>query len=181
VRSVDETVPPRPARYNRSVLQAESNVAKLATHGSIGVVLRFGYFYGPGDPNTLQLLRSIRGGWYPMFGRSEGYTSWLHLDDAAAAVVAALEVPGGIYNVVEDIPTRRRELANGLASLLGVRPPRLLPAWTTALAGSVGETLARSIRISNRRFKAESGWTPGFADAVKGMGAVLAAEGGRER
>jgi hypothetical protein len=44
---------------------AESNAARLSAHGGAGVVLRFGFFYGPDDPNTMRLLESIRRGWYP--------------------------------------------------------------------------------------------------------------------
>ena len=126
---VDETSLVRPARYNRSALDAEAHTERFTRGGRDGVVLRFGMFCGPGDPATLQLVDAIRRGWFPLFGRPDAYSSWAAHEDAARAVVAALDVPPGIYNVVEDEPMRRRELADGMAALLGVRPPRFLPAW----------------------------------------------------
>lgn len=169
---VDETFPVSPARYNRSVLDAEANAARFAERGGRGVVLRFGWFYGPDDPITGALLQGVRRGRLPLFGMPEGYISWLAHDDAATAVVAALKVPSGIYNVVEDEPLRRRELAEGLAALLKVGPPRFPPSWMTALSGSVGQTLARSLRISNRKFKEAAEWSPRHANALSGLAAI---------
>ena len=170
---VDETFPVSPSRYNRSVLDAEANAGRFAERGGRGVVLRFGWFYGPDDPMTDALLQGVRRGWFPFFGSPEGYASWLAHDDAATAVAAALKLPSGIYNVVEDEPLRRRELAEGLAGLLKVRPPRFLPSWLTTLSGPVGQTLARSLRISNRKFKEVAEWTPRHATALSGLAAIL--------
>jgi nucleoside-diphosphate-sugar epimerase len=171
---VDESAVVRPARYNRSTLDAEANADRFTRAGRVGVVLRFGLLYGPGDALTLQIVDAIRRGWFPLFGRPEGYSSWAAHDDAARAVVAALGVPAGIYNVVEDDPLRRRELADGIARLLGAPPPRFLPPWAAHLGGVVGETLARSLRISNRKLKGASGWAPRYATAVDGFEAVVA-------
>ena len=170
-RWLDESSPVRPARYNRSVLDAEANADRFTRAGRTGVVLRFGLFYGPGDPFTLLLLDSVRRGWFPMFGDREGYTSWISHEDAASAVVAALGVPAGIYNAVDDQPLRRRELAAGVARLLGIKPPRFLPAWTTSLAGTVGDALGRSLRISNRKLRQGSPWKPKHPTALEGLGA----------
>ncbi|MBA2459183.1 MAG: NAD(P)-dependent oxidoreductase [Gemmatimonadales bacterium] len=170
---VSETSPVRPARYNRSVLDAEAQAESFTRTGRTGVVLRFGLFYGPGDQATAALLAAVRRGWFPLFGRPEAYASWIAHEDAAGAVVAALDVPAGIYNVVEDEPLSRRELADGLARLLGAGPPRFLPAWATPLGGAVGGTLARSLRISNRKLKQASGWVPRYRTGVEGMGAVI--------
>jgi len=172
---VTESSAVRPARYNRSVLEAEAQAERFSQMGGAGVVLRFGLFYGPGDPATTTLLDAVRRGWFPLFGRPEAYVSWIAHDDAAGAVVAALSVPAGIYNVVEDEPKRRRELADGLARLLGVRPPRFLPGWATPLVGAVGGTIARSLRISNRKLRAASGWALHYRTALAGFGAVIPA------
>ena len=91
-------------------------------------------------------------------------------DDAASAVVAALTVPAGIYNVVDDEPLRRRELVDSLAAALGVPRPKLLPGWLKYLLGSLGETLARSQRISNRKLRAASSWVPRWRNAREGWG-----------
>ena len=79
---VDETFPVSPSRYNRSVLDAEANAGRFAERGGRGVVLRFGWFYGPDDPMTDALLQGVRRGWFPFFGSPEGYASWLAHDDA---------------------------------------------------------------------------------------------------
>ena len=172
-RWIDESSPVRPARYNRTALDAEANAERFSRAGRAGVVLRFGLLYGPGDRMTLQMLELVRRGWFPLFGRPEGYTSWLHHQDAATAVVAALEVPAGIYNAAENEPMRRRDLANGIAKLLDVAPPRLLPGWATLLGGVVGETLARSLRVSNRKLRAGGGWAPRYSTILEGVAAIL--------
>src|SRR5262249_21703917 len=170
---VDETTLPAPASYNRSALDAESNVGLVTLSGGTGVVLRFGYFYGPGDMATTMMLDGVRKGRYPLPGRPEGYTTWVHHDDAAAAVGAALQVPSGIYNVVEDQPQRRIELADGLARQLDVKPPKFYPSWVVPLSGSVGQTLARSLRISNKRFKKTAAWTPRYPRMLDGLIAIM--------
>jgi nucleoside-diphosphate-sugar epimerase len=172
---VDEAFLVQPARYNRATLDAEAQAHRFTGEGRVGVVLRFGMFYGPHDASTTQLLDAVRRGWFPLFGRPDGYISWSAHEDAASAVVAALGVPAGVYNVVEDEPMRRRELANGIAWLLGARLPRFLPGWAARLAGSVGETVARSLRISNRKLKQASGWAPRYPSALDGFHAIVSA------
>jgi nucleoside-diphosphate-sugar epimerase len=174
---VDEASVVRTARYDRSVLDAEAQAERFTSAGRIGVVLRFGLFYGPGDGFTLQVVEGVRRGWFPLFGRPEGYWSWAAHEDAAAAVVAGLGVPAGIYNVGEDEPMRRRDLANGMARLLRVGPPRFLPRWAAHLGGAVGETLARSLRISNRKLKRASGWAPKYPSALDGFRVIISASG----
>lgn len=171
-RWIDESSPVQPRSFNRSTLDAESN-ARHFGQGGTWVVLRFGSLYGPGDPVTVQLIDGIRRGWFPMFGRAEGYFSYVAHEDAATAVVASLGVPAGIYNVVEREPMTRRALADGIARLIGVRPPRLLPPWMAHLAGSVGETLGRSLRISSRELEWASGWSPRYPTILDGMAAIV--------
>lgn len=172
-RWLDEASPVRPARYNHSVLDAEAQADRFTRAGRIGVVLRFGMLYGAGDAMTLQLVDGIRRGWFPLFGSPGGYVSWAEHDDAARAVVAALGIPAGTYNVVEDEPHRRRDLADGIARLLGIRPPRFLPGWAAHFGGVVGETLARSLRISNRQLKGANGWAPRYPTPLDGFAALI--------
>jgi nucleoside-diphosphate-sugar epimerase len=170
---IDETSPISPARYNRSVLNAEAAADRFSRAGRTGVVLRFGFLYGSDDPPTTQIVESVRKGWFPLLGRPEAYTSWVRHEDAASAVLAALDVPAGVYNVVEDEPLPRRELKDGLARVLGVKPPRLLPAWLAPLAGAVGGTMSRSLRISNVRLKNSSSWSPEYRTMLEGFAAGL--------
>jgi len=159
---IDERSPMKPARYNRTVLDAESSAQAFTHGGGIGVVLRFGWFYGPDAGGaTLDMIRFVRKGWAPAPG-PEGFISSISHDDTATAAVAALGVPAGLYNVVDDEPVRRREFFASLAGALGAPPPKFLPKWVGRLMGGVGETLTRSLRISNRRFRDASGWAPKY-------------------
>jgi len=173
---LDESSRVQPASYNRTALDAEASAERFTRAGRLGLVLRFGMLYGFGDGFTATLIGGVRRGWFALFGRPDGFCSWAEHEDAARAVVAALGVPAGIYNVVEDEPMRRRELANGLARALSVRPPRLPPRWATPLGGVVGRTIARSPRVSNRKLRGASGWAPKYRTALEGFGAIIAAE-----
>jgi nucleoside-diphosphate-sugar epimerase len=157
---IDETVPLQPARYNRSVIDAERAAERFNQAGGTAVVLRFAGFYGPDSGMLLDLIKLVRKGWVPLPSSPEAFISSVSHDDAATAVVAALGVPAGVYNVVDDEPLRRREYFGSLAAALGVKPPKLPPAWMARLMGSLGEMLARSERISNRKLRAASGWAP---------------------
>ncbi|HXI76632.1 MAG TPA: hypothetical protein VNH21_05815, partial [Steroidobacteraceae bacterium] len=96
-------------------------------------------------------------------------------DDAATAVLAALWLPAGIYNVADDEPLRHREFAEVLAAALQVAPPKILPSWVTRLTGSMGELISRSLRISNRKLRASSGWAPQFSSVRTGWPAMVRA------
>jgi len=117
----------------------------------------------------------VRKGWAPVPGSPDGFVSSVSHDDAAAAVVAALDVPGGAYNVGDDEPLRRREMVDALASALGVPPPRLPPAWVVKLGGGLAELMARSLRISNRKLRQASNWAPRYPSIREGWRATLAA------
>lgn len=172
-RWIDEGWPQRPVPYNRTVIDAERSAARFTANGGIGVVLRFAAFYGP-DPFLRDMVRTVRRGFSPLPGRPDAYLSSVSHEDAAAAVVAALEAPAGAYNVTDDEPLERREWADALADAAGVRHPRLLPAWLTGLGGSLVELLSRSQRITNRKLKSIGGWRPRFSSAREGLRAAVA-------
>lgn len=157
---IGEATPVRPARYSRSVLDAEAAAERFTQGGRTGVVLRFALFHGPDSGFTRDTIRYVRKGWAPALGASTGFLPSVSHDDAAAAVVAALGVRAGVYNVVDDEPLRRREFYDSLAAALAVAPPKFPPPWLARITGSLGETLARSQRISNRKLRTESGWAP---------------------
>lgn len=171
---IDEAVPPNPARYNRSTLDAERNAARFGHAGGTAVVLRFAGFYGPDAAHVPDLIKFTRRGMMALPGKPEAYFSSVSHDDAASATVAALGVEGGVYNVVDDEPLRRRDFFDVVAAGLGVPPPRPQPAWMTKLMGSLGELLSRSLRISNRRFRESSGWSPRHRSVREGWPALLA-------
>lgn len=159
----------------RSTLDAETEVARFADAGRRGVVLRMGNIYGPQAPSTQDVIRFARLGVAAILGPDDAYYPTIWVDDAARAVVAALEqAPSGIYDVVDDLPLRRREVIAALAGSVGRRRLLRLPAAAGSLAGGVAtEILSRSHRVSNRRFKDATGWTPTVPDARAGW-ALLA-------
>ena len=108
-----------------------------------------------------------------MPGRPDAFMSSVSHDDAATAVVAALKAKSGAYNIVDDEPLRRGDLFNYLAGYLGVRQPKFPPVWTSYLMGSVGRLAARSQRISNHRFRAETSWKPVYPSAKEGWQDIL--------
>ncbi len=164
---LDESWPRQPAPYNRSLLDAERSAEWFTRGGGVGVVLRFGAFYGPDDFGRV-FVQTIRRGWSPIPGSPEAFFSSISHDDAATAVIAALMAGSGTYNVTDDEPLRRREYAEGLAELLGVRDVKYTPRWLAQMGGSLGELLSRSQRISNARLKQETGWAPRYTSAREG-------------
>lgn len=173
---VDESVPPRPAAYNRTALDAEASARRVTEAGRIGVALRFALLYGGAEDGfTRDVLRYARRGWLPLLGRPDDYVAMVTHDDAAQAVVAALAAPAGVYNVVDDEPLTRRDFARALGDVLSVRPPKLLPPWVTRLSGPIGETLARSLRLSNRSLRTATGWKPRYPSGREGWRAAAEA------
>jgi nucleoside-diphosphate-sugar epimerase len=170
---IDERAPVRPGRYNRGVIDAEVATERFTRSGRTGIVLRFALLYGADSDYTRDAIWLVRKGWAPTLGRSQGFISSVSHDDAAAAVVAAQEAGAGIYNVVDDEPMRRRAFSDALAEVLGVGSPRLLPAWLTYVTGSLGDVLGRSQRISNRKLRAECGWSPRYPSMREGCRAVV--------
>jgi 2-alkyl-3-oxoalkanoate reductase len=170
---IDESVPLEPGSYNRTVLDAEESVRRFTAAGRSGIVLRFADFYGPDSMQVPDMIRLLRKGWAPLPG-PHGFISSVSHDDAAAAVVALLQAPPGAYNVGDDEPVRKEVYAGSLAALLGLRPPRFPPRWATPLFGAPGEMLGRSLRISNRKLRDETGWRPRYPSVREGWAATLA-------
>ena len=159
-RWIDESVPLRPAAYNRTVLDAEAAAQRVTDAGRRGIVLRFAAFYGHDAWHLTEFIASVRQGWAPLPGSPDGYFSSISHGDAAAAVVAVLNARAGIYNVGDDEPVTRRIYVDALADALGVPHPKLPPAWLVPFLGSAARALARSLRISNRKLRDECGWAP---------------------
>jgi nucleoside-diphosphate-sugar epimerase len=171
---IDEAVPPNPARYNVSTLDAERSAARFSHAGRTAVVLRYAGFYGPDASHVPDLIRFTKRGMMALPGKPEAYFSSISHDDAASAAVAALGVDGGIYNVADDEPLRRRDFFAVVAAGLGVPVPRPQPAWMARMMGSLGGLLSRSLRISNRNFRQASGWVPRYPSVREGWPALLA-------
>jgi len=165
---IDETGPVRPAPYNLTILDAERAAARFAAYGGAGLVLRFAAFYGP-DPILREIVNLVKKGFSPLLGSPNAYWSSVAHEDAAAATVAALEAPSGLYNVCDDEPLTRHEWANVVASAVGAPPPRQFPQVVAKLGGKTAELLSRSQRLSNGKLKSATGWKPHWPSAREGL------------
>jgi nucleoside-diphosphate-sugar epimerase len=169
---VDEDAEVDVPEFAAAVLNAEAQAARFTAGGGAGVVLRFGWFYGRGSSHTVSQLKMARRGLSPFPGAQDGYQALVHVDDAATAVVAALDVPAGVYNVTEDEPFTRREIAAAVGAALGRRPGRAIPG-AARIGGSKTAHLSRSIRVSNRRFRSAGGWAPTYPNPMSGWAQVV--------
>jgi len=139
-----------------------------------GIVLRYGFFYGPGTwyAKNGDIGRQVRKRRYPMIGRGEGTYSFIHIDDAAAATVAALErAAPGVYNVVDDEPAQAAEWLPVFAEALGAKPPPRVPAFIARmLAGKAVVEYSLSLRgVSNAKVKEDLGWRPRYGSWRQGF------------
>lgn len=135
-----------------------------------GLALRYGGFYGPGTSISLaadaQMAAPIRKRRLPVIGDGGGTWSFIHVDDAAAATVAAIEHGRrGTYNIVDDDPAPVREWLPVLASALGAKPPRRIPRWLGRLAAGEALTLmmTEATGAANDKARHELGWRPRYA------------------
>jgi nucleoside-diphosphate-sugar epimerase len=150
-----------------------------------GVALRYGGFYGPGTsiaPGEAQ-VEMIRKRRFPVVGNGDGVWSFIHIEDASSATLAALERGRpGIYHVVDDEPARVSEWLPALAQTVGAPPPRHVPTWLARpLIGEHGIVMMTEIRgASNAKIKRELGWRPAYPSWRQGFEEVFGT-GLRER
>jgi nucleoside-diphosphate-sugar epimerase len=162
-------------------LEAIVDLERQATEatGLEGVVLRFGWFYGPGTyyDRGGSLAQETQRRRNPIVGKGTGTFSFVHVDDAAAAIVAAVDHGApGIYNIVDDEPAPLHEWLPVYAQALGAKPPRRVPAWLARLLA--GEDLASAAvemrGASNSKAKRELGWEPAHPSWRQGFRESLA-------
>jgi nucleoside-diphosphate-sugar epimerase len=141
-----------------------------------GFVLRYGGFYGPGTAISAapdaQMAAAVRKRRFPIIGDGGGVWSQIHVDDAAAATVAAIDHgQPGIYDIVDDEPAPVREWLPVLASALDAKPPRRIPRWLGRLAAGEAATLmmTEARGSSNAKAKLELGWSPRYASWRQGF------------
>jgi nucleoside-diphosphate-sugar epimerase len=176
---VDENAPILPSPISTPTEKMERMV--LDAEALEGVVLRYGFFYGPGtyyapDGFMVNLVRKRQ---MPIVGSGEGRTSFVHLDDAAAATVRALDHGGpGIYNITDDEPAPQKEWVPAVAQMIGAGKPRHLPAWLVRLvAGQYAAMMGTSLRgNTNAKAKAELGFEPRWPSWRDGLADVLGSE-----
>jgi nucleoside-diphosphate-sugar epimerase len=176
VKTEADPLDPEPPKGIRETHAAIRRLEELTTAAG-GIVLRYGGFYGPGTgmaPGGEQ-VEMIKKRQFPLVGNGNGLWSFLHADDLATATLAAIEKgrPGEIYNIVDDEPAPTREWLPFLASELGAKPPRHVPAWLARIVASPAAVamMTEARGASNAKAKAELGWTPSHPSWREGFAA----------
>jgi 2-alkyl-3-oxoalkanoate reductase len=150
----------------------------LGAEGLEGLVLRYGFFYGPRGTYTTSgyWAEEFRKRRFPIVGNGEGMTSFVQIEDAAASTVAAVDRgEAGIYNVCDDEPARGREWIPAYAAAVGAKRPFRVPKWIARLiAGKALAAMATSTRgASNEKAKRELGWQPRYPSWRQGFREAL--------
>jgi nucleoside-diphosphate-sugar epimerase len=178
VKTEEDALDPDPPKTIRETLAAIRYLegAVVGAEPIEGIALRYGGFYGPGtslglDPVGEQ-VEAVQRRRFPIVGSGEGMLSFIHIEDAAMATIAALESGRrGVYNVVDDEPAPAREWLPALAEAVGAKPPRRVPRWVgRLLAGEALTTMMTEARgASNAKAKRELGWQPRYASWRQGF------------
>lgn len=178
VKTESDPLDPDPPAQLRSTLDA-IRASERAVTAAGGVALRYGAFYGPGTGlapggEQWELVHRRK---FPLVGDGGGVWSFVQIEDAARATVAALErwTPGAVYNVCDDDPAPLREWLPRLAATIGAPPPRHVPRWVGRLLGAHMVALTCEIRgSSNAKARRELGWEPAWPSWREGFVALAA-------
>lgn len=176
VKTEDDALDSTPVPSMRESFAALAHLDKAVT-GAGGIALRYGNLYGA--PNDA-IVAAVRAGKFPIVGDGAGIMSQIHVEDAAAATILALEHNGpAIYNIVDDDPAPLRVWLPELAKIVGAKPPAHYPVFLARLfAGEALVVLATESRgASNAKAKRELGWTLKYPSWRQGF---VAAYGQRE-
>ncbi|HEY7016261.1 MAG TPA: NAD(P)-dependent oxidoreductase [Streptosporangiaceae bacterium] len=157
VKTENDPLDPDPPAGTRETQAAMRHLDEVVTAAG-GVALRYGGFYGAANDG---LIGPVRKRQFPVIGDGGGVSSFIHLDDAAAATVVALEHGAtGVFNIVDDEPAPMRDWLPALADALGAKPPRHVPGWLARLIAGRGVVMMTGSRgASNAKAKRELGWT----------------------
>jgi nucleoside-diphosphate-sugar epimerase len=162
VKTENDPFDPTPAKNQRETLAAIRFLEEAVLEAPLeGIVLRYGNLYGPGLSETMiELIRSRK---FPIVGKGTGIWSWTHVDDAAAATVAALERGNpGVYNIVDDEPAETSEWLPFLAAAVGAKPPMRVPARIARLVAgeAVVQWMTEGRGASNEKARLDLNWRP---------------------
>jgi 2-alkyl-3-oxoalkanoate reductase len=180
VKTEDDLLDTDPLPAMRETMAAVEHVETAVTEAG-GIALRYGGFYGDATDGMLGPVRKRQ---FPIVGSGDGITSFIHLEDAAAATVLALDRDGpAIFNIVDDDPAPVRDWLPVLADVLGAKPPRRVPrALARLFAGEAAVMMGTESRgASNAKAKRELGWEPRHASWREGFTAAYAPGGPRLR
>ncbi|MGZ4680197.1 MAG: NAD(P)H-binding protein [Ilumatobacteraceae bacterium] len=145
---------------NECTVAAEAAAAHFTSAGGVGIVLRFSLFMAPDSDHTQAFIAAARRGLFAVVGPTDSYISFVHVDDAAASVVAALDAPAGTYNVAEPDPVRRSAHREALTRVAGRSRIHPVPSLVERTGGDAADSLARSHRISSHGLREVTAWKP---------------------
>jgi nucleoside-diphosphate-sugar epimerase len=180
VKTEEDPLDPSPPAAMTQTLEAIRYLEREVTHpdGLEGLALRYGSLYGPGTSTSEEFPELLRKRRMPIIGDGGGVWSFVHVDDAAAATVCAIDRGApGIYNIVDDDPAPASAWLPYAAEALGAKPPRRVPVWLGRLAAgdTVVSMMTRIRGSSNAKAKAELGWEPRHPSWREGFPDELAA------
>jgi nucleoside-diphosphate-sugar epimerase len=145
------------------------------------VVLRYGMFYGAESASTRYIVGELRKRRVPLVRGARGLASLIHIEDAAAATIAALERgrPGAIYNIADDEPVDFNQFLAATAAAVGAPRPFALPGWLLRLAApALVDTVSSRLPMSNARARRELEWRPAFPSYREGLRQLVETLGG---
>jgi nucleoside-diphosphate-sugar epimerase len=147
-----------------AIRSMESQILDAARRRAIdGLVLRYGLFYGPGAPSTDEMFALVRRRRLPQVRGDRGQLPSIHLADAVAATVAAIErgVSGRVYEIVDDTPMSFSEMVRAVAEIAGAPEPLSVPAWLMrVIAPYMARLFSYRYTLSNATAQADLGWAP---------------------
>lgn len=163
---IDEDEPLWDSPFTDALKAADAAAESVTEAGARGIVLRFGFFMAADSDQMALMVNAGRAGLFVQPGADDAYSPLIHIDDAAAAVVEALDAPAGVYHVVDDEPPTKAEQRAALAQAVGRRRLLRPPSLVTRVLRSRAPQLVWSQRPSNRKLKEATGWAPVHADAA---------------
>ena len=175
---IDEEWPIRRQAFADASLDAEDITLAFTGDGRRGVVLRFGLFYSHDARSLEESLKAAKLGMGPMLGAADAWRASIHVDDAATAIVAALDAPAGAYNVADE-PITNAEWNAAFAAEFGFKKLRATPKVAMKAGGKKMDVLGASRRIDSSKFRQATGWSPQHPDAKVGLKAVAQAYAAR--
>jgi nucleoside-diphosphate-sugar epimerase len=161
-----------------AVESMESQIAAASRSGAIeGIVLRYGLFYGPGNPATESMVAMVRRRLLPVVRGDRSLLPCIHVDDAVSATLAALGrgTAGAVYDIVDDQPASMSDIVRAMAEYAGAPAPFAVPAWLPRIiAPYMARITSLRLPLSNAKARAELGWRPAYPTCRDGLARMLA-------
>lgn len=160
-----------------AIQSMESQIVEASRSGAIeGIVLRYGMWYGPGNPMTQQMVSMAKRRMLPTVRGDRSLLPVLHLDDAVSAAIAALDHgrPGTIYDIVDDQPVSMTDIVQELARRVAAPRPFSVPSWIPRLLSPyMARITAIRLPLSNAKARAELGWRPAYPTMQDGLARTM--------